>query len=82
MSFVTVTLELPDWFFERLGSPDQAKLERLAVEALVAKLLRTRRAGLDEARQWLGLGEAPDALDPFLRAHDIAAEGVGGDDGA
>ncbi len=25
MSSVTVTLDLPDWFFERLGNPDEAR---------------------------------------------------------
>lgn len=72
MSFVTVTLDLPDWLFERLGSPDYATLERLAVEALTADLLRTGRAEVDEARRWLGLDNAPDAMDAFLQAHGLA----------
>lgn len=82
MSFVTVTLDLPDWLFERLGSPDHATLERLVVEALTADLLRTGRAGLEDARRWLGLGDAPGAMAAFLRAHGITAEGGGSDDGA
>jgi hypothetical protein len=82
VSFVIVTLELPDWLFERLGSPDGATLERLVVEALVADLLRTGRAGVEEAWRWLGLGDAPGAMGAFLLAHGITAEGVGGDDGA
>lgn len=82
MSTVTVTVDLPDWFFERLGSPDHATLERLVVEALTADLLRTGRAGMDEARRWLGLGDVPGAMGVFLLAHGITAEGAGGDDGA
>jgi hypothetical protein len=71
VSSVTVTLELLDRPFGRL-----------VVEALVAKLLRTGRAEVDEARRWLSLGDAPGAMDAFLRAHGITAEGAGGDDGA
>ncbi len=83
MSAVTVMLDLPDWLSERLGRPDQATLERLVVEALAADLLRTGRAGVDEARRWLGLGDAPSgAMNAFLRAHDITVGGTGGDDGA
>ncbi|WP_158292329.1 hypothetical protein [Paracraurococcus ruber] len=54
MSCVTVTLTLPDWLFERLDSPDQATLEHLVVEALMADFPRT---GRDEASRWLGLGD-------------------------
>jgi hypothetical protein len=43
VSFAAVTLEIPDWFFERLGSSGGATLERLVLEALVAGLLRTGR---------------------------------------
>lgn len=82
MSFVTVTLDLPDWFFERLGNPDGATLQRLVVEALVAGLLHTGRAGVDEARRWLGLDDTPGAMDAFLQAHGITVGDTGGDDGA
>ena len=68
MSFVAVTISLPGWFIERLGNPDQAALERRVLEALVADCLRTGRAGKDEARRWLGLGDAPATMDAFLEA--------------
>ncbi len=82
MSSVPVTLALPDWFLERLGNPDEATLQRLVVEALVTGLLRTGRAGVDEARRWLGLDDTPGAMDAFLQAHGITVGGTGGDDGA
>lgn len=82
MSFVMVTLSLPDWFVERLGNPDQAALERRVLEALVADCLRTGRVGKEEARRWLGLGDAPVTMDAFLKAYGITADTAGGGHGA
>jgi hypothetical protein len=82
MNAVEVTLALPDWFLERLGNPDQAILKRQVLEALVADCLRTRRAGKDEARRWLGLGDAPDRMDAFFAAYRITADSTEGDHGA
>ncbi len=81
MSSVVVTLSLPDWFVERLHNPDPATFERRALEALVADVLRTARAGNEQARRWLGL-EAPGALDAFCKAHGIAGGDAVAGDGA
>jgi hypothetical protein len=80
MIFV-ITLSLPDWFVERLHNPDAATLERRALEALVADVLRTGGAGKEEARRWLGL-DAPGALDAFCKAHGIAGGDAVAGDGA
>ncbi len=82
MNSVTVTLDLPDWLFKRLGNPDEATLQRLVVETLVDDLLRTGRAGVDEAWRWLGLDDTPGAMGAFLQTHGITIGGTGGDDGA
>lgn len=70
---VVVTVEIPEWFFELLGRPEPAALERRILEALVADCLRRGLATTAQASTWLEL-DGPGAMDTFLKAYGIVPD--------
>jgi hypothetical protein len=69
---MTVTVEIPDDLGKRLAA-DSNDLSRRALEALALEEFRRDRLTKPELRRMLGL-ETREALDGFLKAHNILIE--------
>ena len=69
---MTVTVEIPDELVRRLAA-DSRDLSRRALEALALEEFRQDRLTKPELRRLLGF-ETREALDGFLKAHNILIE--------
>jgi len=63
-----ITVRIPDDLADRLGTAGE--LERRALEALALEEYKLGRLTKPELRRLLGFGTR-DALDGFLKAHDV-----------
>jgi len=66
-----ITVRIPDDLADRLGTAGE--LERRALEALALEEYKLGRLTKPELRRLLGFGTR-DALDGFLKAHDVAEQ--------